>query len=76
MINQLLNSIADAGRELWQRRTGDDSSSTDTIQALCDDLLSTRGEASGIAVARDVAHAYDALDANGRLVTPGFVDPQ
>ncbi len=67
MLNQLLNSIADAGRDLWQRRGADGALSTDSIQALCDDLLSTRGEASGIAVARDVAHAYHALDAEGRI---------
>ncbi len=68
MLNQILNSIADAGRDLWQRRGGDDAAaSTDTIQALCEDLLSTRGEASGIAVARDVAHAYHSLDADGRV---------
>lgn len=65
MLNQFLNSIADAGRELWSRGANDKH--PDTLKTLCDDLLSTRGEASGIAVARDVAHAYEKLDAEGRL---------
>lgn len=37
------------------------------MRALCDDLLSTRGEASGIAVAREVAQTYEALDDGSRL---------
>ncbi len=66
MLNQLLNSIADVGRDLWQRRAGDETS-PDELLAMCQDLMSTRGEASGIAVARDVAQTYRGLDADARL---------
>jgi malonyl-CoA decarboxylase len=67
VLNQFLNSIADAGRDLWQRRSGNGRRSPDALRGLCDDLLSTRGEASGIAVARDVARTYDTLDETDRL---------
>ena len=67
MLNQFLNSIADVGRDLWQRRAGNGRRSRDALRALCDDLLSTRGEASGIAVAREVAQTYDTLDEGARL---------
>ena len=67
MLNQLLNSIADVGRDLWQRRGADDKSSPEALLAMCEDLLSTRGEASGIAVARDVAQIYRNLNADARL---------
>jgi malonyl-CoA decarboxylase len=67
VLNQFLNSIADAGRDLWQRRSGNGRRSPDALRGLCDDLLSTRGEASGIAVARDVARSYDTLDEADRL---------
>lgn len=62
-VNALLTSIADAGRELLriggQRRPD--------IDRLCHDLLSTRGEASGAALARELVEAYRALDRDGRL---------
>ncbi len=67
MLNQLLNSIADVGRDLWQRRGADDKSSPEALLAMCEDLLSTRGEASGIAVARDVAEIYRNLSEDARL---------
>ncbi len=62
LVNQLLISIADAGRDLLrlrQRRRD--------IGALCRDLLSTRGEASGTALAREVMEAYLAMDGEARL---------
>jgi malonyl-CoA decarboxylase len=62
-VNTLLTSIADAGRELLriggQKRPG--------IDRLCHDLLSTRGEASGAALARELVEAYRALDEDGKL---------
>lgn len=67
MLNQFLNSIADVGRDLWQRRSTTGRRSQDALRALCDDLLSTRGEASGIAVAREVAQTYETLDDTSRL---------
>ena len=55
MVSQLWTSIADAGRELvWSRFGGRRRSAAQ----LCADLLSTRGEASGAALARELVEAY------------------
>lgn len=56
MLDQLWTSIADAGRELVRGRLG--SRRRATIQSLCRDLLSTKGEASGAALARELVEAY------------------
>ena len=53
MLDQLLNSIADAGRDLLRGR-----GRRRTVAALARDLLSTRGEASGTALARELVEAY------------------
>ena len=60
-LNQILNSIADAGRELLRAATPSQKFQVKRIDALCDELLSSRGEASGTALAREVAQAYLAM---------------
>ena len=60
-LNQVLNSVADAGRELLRRGSPAGRLRERSPGALCDALLSTRGEASGTALARDVADAYRAM---------------
>ena len=64
MVDQLLTSIADAGRELLRNRLGRGRRG---IEALCRDLLSTRGEASGAALAREVVQTLRAMPAAERL---------
>lgn len=65
MLDQLWMSIADAGRDLvrgrWsgRRRPG--------VADLCRDLLSTRGEASGAALARELVTACASMDGTARL---------
>lgn len=66
-INQLLNSVADAGRELLRRGAPAVRLQPRPIDALCRELLSTRGEASGTALARDVDEAYRAMDDDEKL---------
>ena len=51
MFDQLWTSIADAGRDLVRSRL---AGRRRTVQTLCRDLLSTRGEASGAALAREL----------------------
>ena len=60
-LNQVLHSVADAGRELLRRGTPAARPNRQSPRALCEALLSTRGEASGTALARDVADAYRAM---------------
>nr|MDJ0897080.1 malonyl-CoA decarboxylase [Alphaproteobacteria bacterium] len=74
-------SIADAGRDLVRRRDPDRTPS-DQVRANCELLLSNRGEASGVALAREVVQAYDRMDAAARrgffgmLARDFGVDPQ
>ncbi len=62
-LNQVLNSVADAGRELLRRGPPAGRLRERSPGGLCEALLSTRGEASGTALARDVADAYRAMNA-------------
>jgi len=62
-LEQVVEAIADRGRELLGRR-GDTS---EPIDALCRALLKGQGEASGIALARDILQRYQAMDEAGRL---------
>ena len=64
MFDQLWTSIADAGRDLIRGRL---SGRKRTIQTLCRDLLSTKGEASGAALARELVEAYHAMSEAERL---------
>ena len=63
-LQAFLSGIADAGRELL---AGKDKADASNLPALCQDLISQRGEALGVALAREVVRAYEALDEDGRL---------
>ncbi|MGD9766461.1 MAG: malonyl-CoA decarboxylase [Pseudolabrys sp.] len=68
-FGELLQSIGDRGRALIDRardrRTGE-TRSQDLI-GECEDLLSTRGEASGVALARDILQRYAELTTGPRI---------
>ncbi|RDJ23074.1 MCD, Malonyl-CoA decarboxylase MCD [Bosea caraganae] len=65
-LGDLLTSVADRGRALiGLERFGNGRSRP--LDRLCEDLLSGRGEASGMALAQAVLDAWDGLDAAGRL---------
>jgi malonyl-CoA decarboxylase len=55
----LLQSIADRGRSMIMSGRG---GTAKDLAGLCGDLLSSRGEASGVALAREILDRYDALD--------------
>ncbi|WP_439497309.1 malonyl-CoA decarboxylase [Bosea sp. (in: a-proteobacteria)] len=65
-LGDLLTSVADRGRALigLERLGGGRSRSLDR---LCEDLLSGRGEASGMALAQAVLEQWDGLGRAGRL---------
>jgi malonyl-CoA decarboxylase len=65
-FSDLLSTISGRGRTLLGRASSQQRLTADDVVALCDALLSSRGEASGTAVARDVLDAYAQLDADGR----------
>jgi malonyl-CoA decarboxylase len=67
-FGDLLASIAERGRSLLHLRRGSlRNGSESDLAALCEALLSGRGEASGVALARAVLTGYEALDSGGRL---------
>lgn len=60
-IRVVLNSIADRGRELFGH------TKAGTLDELCHDLLSERGEAIGTALAREVVDRYRSLPTEEKL---------
>ena len=65
-LGELLTNVADRGRALigFERFLGNRSL---PIDKLCEDLLSGRGEASGMALAQAVLEIWQGLDKPGRL---------
>ena len=69
-FGELLQSISDRGRALLDRgrdRRGAASARSESLIELCDDLLSGRGEASGVALAREILGRYDELTTGPRI---------
>ncbi len=58
MLNDWVTRITEAGRTL----TGVNPSSNINIETLCDYLVSEKGEATGVAIAREVLERYKKLD--------------
>ena len=69
-FGELLQTISDRGRALLDRtrdRRGDPSARTDSVLELCEELLSGRGEASGVALAREILTHYAELTVGPRI---------
>ncbi len=65
----LLHSIAARGRAILNRaQRGDSRPSSESLLDLCEELLSRRGEASGVALARDVLAHFSRLTSDAHLV--------
>src|SRR6202035_5552834 len=62
----MLQSIADRGRALIQRREPSRERSAGLLE-LCESLLSGRGEASGVALASDILGRYEDLTIGPRI---------
>ena len=62
----MLQSIADRGRALIQRREPAHERSAGLLE-LCEALLSGRGEASGVALARDILGRYEDMTIGPRI---------
>lgn len=75
-FRELLTSIVQKGLN-FSTSTRNTSFENTTIGELCEDLLSTRGEASGIALSTAILQRYNSLDEQEkenffRLLTDGF----
>src|SRR5215468_5570685 len=66
----MLQSIAERGRALIDRtrdRRGVAEQRSESLAQLCEDLLSGRGEASGVALAREILSRYGELKTGSRI---------
>jgi malonyl-CoA decarboxylase len=68
-FGELLQTISERGRSLLKRaeRRGQDAVRSENLIELCEDLLSGRGEASGVALAREILTRYAALRTGPRV---------
>jgi malonyl-CoA decarboxylase len=69
-FGELLQTIAERGRSLIERRRqrpGTAAQRSDSLVDLCEDLLSGRGEASGVALAREILSSYAELTIGPRI---------
>ena len=69
-FGELLQAISERGRALLDRgrdRRGDASARSESLVELCEDLLSGRGEASGVALAREILGRYAELTTGPRI---------
>jgi malonyl-CoA decarboxylase len=69
-FGELLQSISERGRALLDRgrdRRRDASARSESLVELCEELLSGRGEASGVALARDILAHYADLTIGPRI---------
>ena len=60
-FKQIISSIADAGEKLFKKKVIK-KNDLETILSLCDDLISNKGAAFGIAVARDITAQVSSVD--------------
>ena len=69
-FGELLQTIAERGRSLIDRareRRDSPAETTESLADLCEELLSNRGEASGVALAREILARYADLTIGPRI---------
>jgi malonyl-CoA decarboxylase len=69
-FGELLQTIAERGRSLIERRrqrAGTAAQRSESLVDLCEELLSGRGEASGVALAREILARYAELTIGPRI---------
>jgi len=67
-FGELLQSITERGRTLLERtRRGERTARSEDLAELCEELLTNRGEASGVALAREILARYAELTTGPRI---------
>jgi len=66
-LKEIISSIADVGQKLF-KKTDLKKDDLETILLLCDDLISNKGAAFGITVARDITNLYQSLSFDNKLL--------
>ena len=65
-FKKILSSIADIGQSLLGKKFSKNRD-LKSLLSLCDDLISYKGTASGIAIAREISEIYKILDTDQKL---------
>ena len=66
-LKQIISSIADAGQKLFSIKKIK-KNDLESIFSLCDDLISHKGAAFGITVARGITELYQSLSPENKLL--------
>ena len=66
-LKEIISSIADAGQKLFKKSLVK-KNNLESIISLCDDLISNKGAAFGITVARDITDLYHTLTPENKLL--------
>ena len=66
-LKQIISSIADAGQKLFSIKNIK-KNDLESIISLCEDLISHKGAAFGITVARDITELYQSLSLENKLL--------
>ncbi|MDC1082653.1 malonyl-CoA decarboxylase family protein [Candidatus Pelagibacter sp.] len=66
-LRQIISSIADVGKQLFNKKDIK-KNDLDSILSLCDDLISNKGAAFGITVARDITELYQTLSIENKIL--------
>ena len=69
-FGEMLQTISERGRALIDRardRRGDSAARSENLIDLCEELLTGRGEASGVALAREILGVYADLTVGPRI---------
>ncbi len=66
-LKEIISSIADAGQKLFKKSVVK-KNDLESIISLCDDLISNKGAAFGITVARDITDLYHTLSPDNKLL--------
>ncbi len=66
-LKQIISLIADAGQKIFSKKNLK-KDNLDSIISLCDDLISNKGAAFGITVARDITELYQSLTSENKLL--------
>ena len=66
-LKEIISSIADVGQKLFKKSVVK-KNDLESIISLCDDLISNKGAAFGITVARDITDLYHSLSPDNKLL--------
>ena len=66
-LKQIVSLIADAGQKLFNK-DNIKNNDLESILSLCDDLISNKGAAFGIVVARDITELYQTLSSENKFL--------